>query len=142
MPNNSDTAKFENEQFLDWLSTLTTATMSAKLWGEEAVRLSDIVNGAVEAGYGNRGWIAFRLDTGASNDHVYEDRDDAIEDAQRDLSLVGSRCGFVKVPLDGMSPKAAQSYIRFCRRLDAGGFRLQDPQGKGGRPMLSRYGRF
>lgn len=139
---NDDAAKFEEDQFFDWLSKLSSASANSLLYGDAAVRLSDLVNGAVAAGYGNRGWIAFRLDNGASNDHVYEDRDDAIADAQRDLNLVGSRCGFVKVPLDGMSPHAAASYMKFCRKLDEGGFRLQDPQGKGGRPFMSQYGRF
>lgn len=112
---------------MNWLSSKTPEEMNIKAYGEEAVRLSNLVRGAIESGYGNRGWIAFRLDTGASNDHIYEDRADAVKDSETDLSLAGSRCGFVKVPHDDMPPKAAATYLAFCRKADAAGFRMSDP---------------
>jgi hypothetical protein len=120
-------ADFSEEAFMNWVSSWTPEEMNIKVYGEDAVRLSNLVRGAIEAGYGNAGWIAFRLDTGASNDHVYEVRADAVKDSMTDLSLAGSRCGYVKVPHDNMPAKAARTFIDFCRKADDAGFRMTDP---------------
>jgi hypothetical protein len=122
-----DVPSFDEEEFLSWLSRMSTTEQNTLAYGDDAVRLSDHIRGAIESGMGGRGWVAFRLDNGESNDRVYQDRSDAVTDAQRDLRLAGSACGFMKVPMDDCSPKAARSFIDFNRKLHAHGFRMTDP---------------
>jgi hypothetical protein len=118
---------FDEEKFANWVSSFTPEELNIKSYGQDAVRLSNLVRGAIADGYGNVGLMAFRLDNGASNDHVYEAREDCVADSMTDLSLSGSRCGYVKIPHDDLPPKAARTYIDFCRKADKAGFRMTDP---------------
>jgi hypothetical protein len=67
-------------------------------------------------------WIAARLSDGGDDGVVYESRRDAVSH-----QLHESQCAYVKLPWDGMSERAAMTFLDFNRRCHDAGFRMTDP---------------
>jgi hypothetical protein len=107
----------------------------ALIYGDSAVRCSDLVRQAIADGFGNRGWIAIRLSDGGSDGYIYEAREDAVR-----YQLHPEQCAYVKIPHDDMPPKAAHAFMRFCRQLYDAGYRMTDPEQARYAPIIPRRG--
>jgi len=95
---------------------------------DAARRCSDIVRQAIVDGHAGR-WLAIRLSDGGSDRVPYESKAHAVRHQFHE-----QQCAYVRVPVDDMSPRAAESYLRVNRALYAAGMRLADPDGPGGDP--------
>lgn len=89
---------------------------------DAALRCSDIVRQAIVDGSAGR-WVAIRLSDGGTDGIRYERRSDAVGH-----QLHPVQCAYVKVPLDDMSPKAAESFLRVHRSVYDAGHRMDDPE--------------
>lgn len=105
----------------------------ALVYGDAAVRCSEIVRQAIADGFGNRGWVAIRLSDGGSDGCIYEARSDAVR-----YQLHPEQCAYVKVPADDMPVKAAYTYLTFCRQIYDQGFRMTDPDDAKYAPIIPR----
>jgi len=101
-------------------------------FSDAAKRLSDTVNMHAIAGSWGK-WIAVRLSDGGTDGVLYDSRADAIRH-----QLHEKLCAYVLVPIDGMTLRAAESYMRFVRQAYDAGFRLADPGGPDHIPALTR----
>lgn len=97
-------------------------TTQVETYSDAARRLSDAVNLHVAVG-GNTGrWLAARLSDGGTDGTLYDTRRDAIEH-----QLHESLCCYVKIPVDGMPPRAAEAFLRIHRQAYDAGLRFTDP---------------
>jgi hypothetical protein len=91
---------------------------------DAAKRCSDAVNLHILAdSLGAIGkWVAIRLSDGGSDGVLYDTKSDAVRS-----QLHERQCAYVCVTPDGMSPRAAESYLKTVRRLYDEGVTLSDP---------------
>lgn len=93
---------------------------------EAAYRMSDTIalhlaaNSDIMNAVGK--WAAFRLSDGSSDGILYDAREDAIRHQFHEL-----QCCYVCIPLTGMSPRDALSFLQTHRKLYDAGFKLTDP---------------
>jgi len=90
-------------------------------YSDAARRCSDLINLHVITGGVSR-WVAIRLSDGGSDGVVYDTRKDAVRH-----QLHETLCAYVCVPPDGMTPKAAESFLTFNRNVYDAGYRMTDP---------------
>jgi hypothetical protein len=117
----ADIVSREEEQFRTWMETKNASSLFALLYGQEAVRMSALVNDAVNNGYVGF-WLAIRLSDGGSDEIAYAKKADAIKH-----QLHEQQCCYVKLPPDGMGPKHAAAYLDVHRKLYSAGMRIVDP---------------
>lgn len=67
-------------------------------------------------------WVAIRLSDGGSDGILYDYKHQAVRHQLHEY-----QCAYVLIPPDGMSPRAAEVFLRFHRHLYDSGFRLADP---------------
>lgn len=98
--------------------------LGERVFSDRARRCSDIVTQALtDLGPQLWGkWIAIRLSDGGSDGNIY----DAKSTAQR-FQLHPKQCAYVCVPPEGMSPRQAETYLRFIEGLYDAGADLADP---------------
>lgn len=91
---------------------------------DRARRLSEAVTLALLGqGRGAVGkWVAARLSDGRTDGNVYDRKSDAIRH-----QLHETQCAYVCIPLDGMTERQADTYLRFTEGLYGAGHRLADP---------------
>lgn len=89
---------------------------------DAALRCSDLIRQAIVDGFPGY-WVAVRLSDGGSDGIHYVTRTDAIR-----YQLHSTLVAVVKVPLDDMSPKAAESFLRVHRAVYNAGHRMVDPE--------------
>lgn len=89
-------------------------------------RLSDMVNNVVASHkplelHGK--WLAARLSDGQIDPAIYDSHKDAVShQSDENLWL------FMKIPVDGLSPQEAESYLQFNRQIRANGYRMPSPE--------------
>ena len=93
---------------------------------DAALACSDAVRQAIVDGHAGR-WLAIRLSDGGSDGIAYDSKRAAVR-----FQLHEQLCAYVRVPLDDMSPRAAEAFLRVNRACYAAGMRLADPEGPGG----------
>lgn len=120
-PMANDIVSLDEERFRTWMERQSLTSLLCKAWGDDAVRASEIVNTAVVNGFVGF-WIAIRLSDGGSDEIAYPTKRDAIRN-----QLHEQQCVYVKLPPDGMAPKAARSYLDIHRQLYDAGLRIADP---------------
>lgn len=81
-------------------------------FSDAAKRISDMVTQAIADKQGNK-WMAFALEDGTGTGTVYDTKADAIR-FHRNASR---RYCFLQVPLDYLSPRAAEVYLHIHRQL-------------------------
>lgn len=81
-------------------------------FSDEARRISDVVTNAIADRQGNR-WMAFALEDGRSNGTVYDTKKDAIHHHRN----AARKYCYLRIPLDAMSPLAAEAFLRVHRQL-------------------------
>ena len=100
--------------------------MNAYGFSDAAKRCSDIINATAiienEAKNFTERWVAIRLSDGGSDGVVYDTRANAVKH-QSDEFL----CAYILVPPTGMSPREAEIFMTYHRKLYDAGFRLPDP---------------
>lgn len=116
----------QEEQFRSWLEKKSAVNLLAMVYGEAAVRCSDVVNMATINGYAGF-WLAIRLSDGGSDEIAYAKKSEAIKH-----QLHEQQCAYVRIPPDGMSPKHAESFLRINRILYDAGMRVSDPDDRRG----------
>lgn len=91
---------------------------------DRAQRLSDAVTLAILGqGRGVVGkWVAARLSDGGTDGNVYDAKEQAIRH-----QLHEQQCAYICIPMDGMTVRQADTYLRFTEGLYASGHRLADP---------------
>ena len=99
----------------------SAASLLSLVYGDAAVRMAEEITTAYLNGYVG-GWIAVRLSDGGTDGHAYANKADAIK-----YQLNEFQCCYVKVPLAGMTPKMALTYLKIHRQLYDAGLRLADP---------------
>ena len=109
------------EQFQTFLDASSATALMTLLYGDAAVRMSDIINVAYENGYIGF-WVAIRLSDGGSDEIAYATKADAIKH-----QLHEQQCCYVKIPLTAMTPKIAHSLLKVHRAVYNAGFRVTDP---------------
>lgn len=95
-------------------------------YSDAARRCSDAIRLHIVAGNAGK-WAAIRLSDGGSDEVAYDTRADAVRH-----QLHEQQCAYVAIPVDDMSPAAAERYLAMHRELYDAGFRLTDPDGTGG----------
>jgi hypothetical protein len=90
-------------------------------YSDAARRCSDWIRLHVIGGSVGR-WAAIRLADGGSDGIAYDTRRDAIRH-----QLHEQLCAYVKVPPDDMTPREAEYFLAFHRKVYDAGFRLIDP---------------
>lgn len=90
----------------------------------EAQRASDIVNGHLaEHGFDAVGkWVALRLSDGGSDGNLYDSKAEAIR-----FQLHEKQCVYTQLLPEGMSVRAAQSFLNTHRQFYGAGMNLADP---------------
>lgn len=83
-------------------------------FSDAAKRISDVVTQAIADRQGNR-WMAFALEDGASNGTVFDTKADAI----RHHRNAARQYMYLKIPLDYLSPRAAEVFLKLHRQLKA-----------------------
>lgn len=132
MPPDKNAALRDEEQFLEWMAAQSARKLLVTVWGEEAVACSELINLAVRNGYAEgRFWMAIRLSDGGSDEVAYATKKDAIKH-----QLHERQCAYVRLTPDGMSPKAAYSFLKINRALYDAGFRITDPDDARRGPIL------
>lgn len=111
----------EEEQFREWAVQKSAANLFALVYGDAAVRCSEIIGLAAVNGYAGF-WIAIKLSDGDSDEIAYATKADAIRH-----QLHEQQCCYVKVPPDGMSPRHAHAFLKMHRALYSAGMRIVDP---------------
>lgn len=97
-------------------------------YSDAARRCSDIVRQAIVDKHAGK-WFAVRLSDGGSDGVPYDTKGDAVNH-----QLHEQQCAYVKIPVDDMTPRAADLFLRVNRQLYDAGMRLADPEGPGGDP--------
>lgn len=97
-------------------------------FSDAARRISDAANQAIVNGDRMR-WMAFSLADGAvagmpDNPRTYPHRADAV----RAQGASDREYGYLQVPLDGVTPRAAEVFLKVGRQLRAAGMELTDPE--------------
>lgn len=95
------------------------------IYSDAAKRASDAVNGALAA-HGENAWgkwLALRLSDGSSDGVLYDRRSEAVRH-----QLHETQCAYVKIPPDGMSPRAADRFLAINRAMYDAGYRFADPE--------------
>lgn len=90
----------------------------------EAQRASDVVNGHLAA-HGMEAvgkWVAIRLSDGGSDGILYENKSEAIR-----FQLHEKQCVYTQLLPEGMSVRAAQSFINVHRQFYDAGMNMADP---------------
>ncbi len=77
-------------------------------------------------------WVAIRLADGGSDGVVYDSRRDAIRH-----QLHERQCAYVRIPLDDMSPRSAQTFLDFTRQCYDAGIPMADPEFEMHTPQLT-----
>lgn len=67
-------------------------------------------------------WAAIRLSDGGTDGILYDTKAQAVRHQLHEY-----QCAYVFIPADGMSPRIAETFLRFHRHLYDSGFRLADP---------------
>lgn len=95
-----------------------------KLPSAEAQRASDVINGHLaEHGMEAVGrWVAIRLSDGGSDGNLYANKEEAIR-----FQLHEKQCVYTMLLPEGMSVRAAQSFINVHRQLYDAGMNMADP---------------
>lgn len=93
-------------------------------YSDAAHRLSDAVALALTAeGLNASGrWVAARLSDGGTDGKLYASKAEAIR-----FQLHEDLCAYVCIPPTGMTPRQAENYLSFTRRLYDAGLRISDP---------------
>lgn len=88
-------------------------------------RASEAINTALLADPdGARGrWVAIRLEDGRTDGNVYDRRADAVRHQSDEFHAC-----YLKIPPDGITPRAAARYIKAARRIYDAGYRMPDPE--------------
>ncbi len=94
------------------------------IYSDAARRLSDTVTTHLVAhGFSASGqWIAARLSDGGSDGVLYPDKATAVRHQLHEF-----QCAYVCITPDGMSPREAEIYLAFNRKLYDNGYRMPDP---------------
>lgn len=111
----------DEQRFLAWMETKSAASLFSLVYGDDAVRCSEIVNTAVVNDFAGF-WLAIRLSDGGSDEIAYATKRDAIRH-----QLHEQQCAYVRIPPDGMTPKHAEAFLRVNRQLYDAGLRIVDP---------------
>lgn len=98
------------------------------IYSDAARHCSDAVNRVIaehlhEIAAGRRIWLAIRLDSGRTDGVLYDTRADAVRH-----QLHETLCAYLLVPVKDMTPREAESYLRFHRQAYDSGHRLTDPE--------------
>ncbi len=95
-----------------------------KVPSPEAHRMSDVINGHLEEhkldAVGR--WAAIRLSDGGSDGVLYDNKSDAIR-----FQLHEKQCVYVQILPEGMSIRAAQSFLNVHRQFYDAGMNMADP---------------
>lgn len=121
MPDNTSFAKASEEEFQRWMDGKSPRELYALAYGDDAVRCSDAINEASKNDWAGH-WVAIRLSDGGSDSVAYETKAKAVR-----FQLHEMQCAYIKVPPDGMEPRAARTFLDMNRKLYDAGFRLSDP---------------
>lgn len=99
-------------------------TTNAFGFSDAAKRCSDIINGhfLVEPNNSLGKWVAIRLSDGGSDGVLYDRRRDAVAHQLHEF-----QCAYVCIPLGGMTPMEAESFLKYNRALYDNGMRMPDP---------------
>jgi hypothetical protein len=107
-----------------------TGTIPAAVYSDAAKRLSEAINLHIHA-QGDAAFfkiVAFRLDTGASDGNLYDNRDDAIRHVRSKPGV----WAFATIHPTGTNPREAESALRWARfTFDELGTRIEsgsDPE--------------
>lgn len=97
-------------------------------FGDAAERVSDACNQAIVNG--DRGeWIAFALTDGSVSGMPFNPRTYARrQDAVRAQGHSAADYGYIKVPWDGVTPRAAQVMVKLQRQIRDTDMQLIDPE--------------
>lgn len=94
-------------------------------FSDAAKRISDMVTQAIADRQGNK-WMAFALEDGSGNGTCYDTKADAIRFHR---NAYRGYC-FLQVPLDILSPRAAEVFLKLHRQLKALGQHPDDEMAK------------
>lgn len=98
-----------------------------RVYSDRARRCSDVITQMI-VDFGDRKnelwgkWVAIRLSDGSSDRNIY----DSKATAQKH-QLHPRQCAYVCIPPEGMSPRQAETYLRFIEGLYDAGYDLADP---------------
>lgn len=67
-------------------------------------------------------WVAIRLSDGGTDGILYNHKHQAVRHQLHEY-----QCAYIMISPDGMSPRAAETFLRFHRHLYDSGFRLANP---------------
>lgn len=81
-------------------------------FSDAARRISDMVTNAIADRQGNR-WMAFALEDGTSNGTVYDTKKDAIHHHRN----AARKYCYLRIPLDMLSPLAAEAFLKIHRQM-------------------------
>lgn len=81
-------------------------------FSDAAKRISDMVTQAIADRQGNK-WMAFALEDGRGNGTVYDTKADAV----RFHRNAARKYCYLRIPLDYLSPRAAEVYLKVHRQL-------------------------
>jgi hypothetical protein len=90
-------------------------------FSDAARRVSDLVSFHVTFGNSGR-WVAVRLLDGGSDGVLYDLKADAVRH-----QLHETLCAYIKIPPDGMTPRAAERFLDLNRLIYDAGYRISDP---------------
>lgn len=68
-------------------------------------------------------WVAIRLSDGGWDSTIYDFRHEAVKHQFHE-----NLCAYVKIAPGGMTPKEANAFLDYHRKLYDAGFRLPDPE--------------
>lgn len=100
---------------------MTSGAAPARKYSDAAYRCSDLIRQHIVNGDATR-WAAIRLSDGGSDGIAYDRRADAVRH-----QLHESLCAYVCIPVDDMTPRAAQVFLTATRQLYDAGYRVSDP---------------
>lgn len=108
--------------------TATTPEAGAFGFSDAARRISDAANTALLNGARDE-WLAFALSDGSvegmpDNPRTYPHRQDAV----RAQGHSAANYGYLKVPWDGVTPRAAEVFLKIQRQVKDIGYQLIDPE--------------
>lgn len=98
-------------------------------FSDAARRVSDAANQAIVNGTGRGQWLAFALSDGSvegmpDNPRTYPRRQDAV----RAQGHSAKDYGYLRVPWDGVTPRAAEVMVKLQRQLRNTDLQLVDPE--------------
>jgi hypothetical protein len=91
--------------------------VTARVVSDEAKRFSEQVNLHLICGNAYR-WVAIRLSDGGSDGVLYDSGADAIRH-----QLHETQCGYLPIPPDGITPRTADTLLRYWRQAYDNGWR-------------------